>query len=196
MPPSKTRSFSWIILPSSILLLFLYTTTLLHPTTTTTTTTCNLFTGRWGFDPTRKPMYDHTCPFHRNSWNCIKNQRQNMGRINSWKWVPEKCGLSRVDPERFLGLMRNRNVGFVGDSLNENLLVSFLCILRLGDEGAKKWKKKGAWRGGYFSKYNVTVGYHRAVLLAKYKWQPKQPDSNESGLKGTYRVDVDIPADD
>ena len=92
-----------------------------------------------------------------------------MSLINAWKWLPHGCDLPRIDPLRFLGLMRNRNFGFVGDSLNENFLVSFLCTLRMADEGAKKWKKKGAWRGAYFPKFNVTVAYHRAVLLAKYE---------------------------
>lgn len=121
-----------------------------------------------------------------------------MGRINSWRWEPQDCVLNRVDPEKFLGMMRNKNIGLVGDSLNENFLVSFLCILRVADEGAKKWKRKGAWRGAYFPKFNVTVAYHRAVLLAKYqRWQPKDSVlSDRDGVKGTYRVDVDIPADE
>lgn len=92
-----------------------------------------------------------------------------MGRINSWKWVPEKCDLPRVDALEFLGLMRGKRIGFVGDSLNENFLVAFLCVLRGADLGAKKWKRKGAWKGGYFPRFNVTVAYHRAVLLAKYE---------------------------
>ncbi|CAH9074743.1 unnamed protein product [Cuscuta epithymum] len=121
-----------------------------------------------------------------------------MARINSWKWVPEGCDLPRIDPAGFLSRMRNRNIGFVGDSLNENFLVSFLCILRVGDEGARKWKRKGAWRGAYFPKFNVTIGYHRAVLLAKYGWKVKGVASfTEDGRKkGAHRVDVDIPADD
>lgn len=92
-----------------------------------------------------------------------------MARINSWKWLPHSCELDRVDPVGFLNLMRNKNIGFVGDSLNENFLVSFLCVLRVADDGTKKWKRKGAWRGAYFPKFNVTVAYHRAVLLAKYE---------------------------
>lgn len=92
-----------------------------------------------------------------------------MGLINSWKWVPDKCDLPRIDPAAFLSMTRNKNIGLIGDSLNENFIVSFLCILRAADSGAKKWKKKGAWRGGYFPKYNVTVAYHRAVLLAEYR---------------------------
>ncbi|XP_057515462.1 protein trichome birefringence-like 12 [Amaranthus tricolor] len=155
---------------------------------------CNLFKGHWVFDPNHKSLYDESCPFHRNAWNCLKNKREKMGTINSWKWEPENCSLNQIDPFRFLGIMRNKNIGFVGDSLNENFLVSFLCVLRVADIGAKKWKKKGSWRGAYFPKYNVTVAYHRAVLLVKYQWQPKQSD--QDGLKGIYRVDVDIPADD
>ncbi|XP_058069531.1 protein trichome birefringence-like 12 [Magnolia sinica] len=159
---------------------------------------CNLSQGRWIFDPHYRPTYGPDCPFHRNAWNCLRNQRDNMSRINSWRWVPHGCDSPRIDPAGFLESMRNRRIGFVGDSLNENFLVAMLCFLRAADGGAKKWKRKGAWRGGYFPKYNVTVAYHRAVLLAKYEWQPTKPSdlSGQDGLKGIYRVDVDIPADD
>ncbi|XP_050106912.1 protein trichome birefringence-like 12 isoform X2 [Malus sylvestris] len=204
-PKLLSPLFPWLIL-LTLFLLFLYSSLLpFHPPSPPTPPSnkfptlpsCNFFKGHWVQDPNRKPMYDETCPFHRNSWNCLRNKRDNMGIINSWKWVPQGCVLQRIDPARFLGRMRNRNIGFVGDSLNENFLVSFLCILRVADAGAKKWKRKGAWRGAYFPKFNVTVGYHRAVLLAKYEWQPKQTaGGDEDGLKGTYRVDVDIPAND
>lgn len=35
-----------------------------------------------------------------------------------------------------------------------------------------KWKRKRAWRGGYFPKFDVVVAYHRAVLLANYTYAP------------------------
>ncbi|XP_039056819.1 protein trichome birefringence-like 12 [Hibiscus syriacus] len=208
------NKLSYSIFPSiiflSLVFLFLYSTFLPLYTNDSSSlptknflplssySTCNLFDGHWVLNSTKaKPFYDGTCPFHRNAWNCLNNERDNMGIINSWEWVPKDCSLERIDPSRFLGLMRNRNIGFVGDSLNENFLVSFLCILRVADGGAKKWKRKGAWRGAYFPKYNVTVAYHRAVLLAKYKWEPKQSAvSAQDGLKGVYRVDVDIVADE
>ncbi|XP_038684406.1 protein trichome birefringence-like 12 isoform X1 [Tripterygium wilfordii] len=202
---SPCSLFPYLIILS---LIFLYQYSSLLPvhtpssssqsTKSSSSRSCNLFNGHWVLDPNSpKPFYDETCPFHRNAWNCLRNKRDNMGLINSWRWVPLDCHLPRIDPSQFLGLMRNRNIGFVGDSLNENFLVSFLCILRVADLGAKKWKKKGAWRGAYFPKFNVTVGYHRAVLLAKYKWQPTQPAvAVEDGLRGVYRVDVDVPADD
>ncbi|XP_042006061.1 protein trichome birefringence-like 12 [Salvia splendens] len=189
-----------LILPSCYLILFHSSFPLLLPQSKTPIsplTSCNLSDGRWLLDPSRNPAYDSACPFHRNAWNCLKNQRANMARINSWKWSPHACDLDRLDPVRFLNLMRDRSIGLVGDSLNENFLVALLCVLRLGDAGARKWKRRGAWRGAYFPKFNVTVAYHRAVLLARYEWQTKQPGfSGQDGVKGIYRVDVDIPADD
>lgn len=91
------------------------------------------------------------------------------------------------------------NIGFVGDSLNENLLVSLLCILASADPGARRWKKRKAWRGAYFPKYNVTVGYHRAVLLADYsEWKATDPSGQleKLGYQRGYRVNVDVPASD
>lgn len=173
-PKLLSPLFPWLIL-LTLLLLFLYSSLLSSSPTPHSKripplpSTCNFFKGHWVQDPNHIPMYDETCPFHRNAWNCLRNKRDDMGVINSWKWVPQDCVLPRIDPVRFLGLMRNRNIGFVGDSLNENFLVSFLCILRVADVGAKKWKRKGAWRGAYFPKFNVTVAYHRAVLLSKYE---------------------------
>ncbi|KAG6406727.1 hypothetical protein SASPL_134336 [Salvia splendens] len=223
-----------LILPFCFLILFHSSFPLLLPQSKTPIsplTSCNLSDGRWILDPTRKPTYDSACPFHRNAWNCLKNQRANF---NSWKWPPHASDLDRVDPVR-------------------------------------KWKRIGAWRGAYFPKFNVTVAYHRAVLLARYEvcdlgivmlcivgfgndrfqciievagiwklslclmvirleldaadrfeklswspqhtqtldcmklreketeyeWQTKQPGSSgQDGVKGIYRVDVDIPADD
>ncbi|KAM7251775.1 hypothetical protein ACFE04_023658 [Oxalis oulophora] len=195
----------------SLLFLYFYSSFLpfsSSPTTTTTTSLstsssseegeeqCDLFHGKWVYDETQKPLYDDTCPFQRNAWNCIRNKRENMEKINSWKWVPN-CGggLNRVDPVMLLGLMRNKNIGLIGDSLNENFLVAFLCVLRIADPNVKKWKRKGAWKGAYFPRFNVTVAYHRAVLLARHQFQPKMGRDIDSS-DGIYRVDVDIPADD
>ncbi|THU62418.1 hypothetical protein C4D60_Mb01t04950 [Musa balbisiana] len=160
----------------------------------------DLSAGRWARASPR-PLYDGSCPFHRNAWNCLRNGREGMDSINSWVWLPDRCGgqpIPRIDPAAFLGSMRGRKIGFVGDSLNENFLVALLCTLMSADGGAKKWKRKGAWRGGYFPKFDVVVAYHRAVLLAKYTWQPVDNSAHlgQDGVKGTYKVDIDVPADD
>lgn len=136
---------------------------------------CEPSRGRW--ERGRRPLrYNGSCPFHRNAWNCLRNGREGMEAINSWVWIPETCGSDAasppevgLDPAAFLSAMRGRRIGFVGDSLNENFVVSFLCTLWSADGGARKWKKKGAWRGGYFPHFDVTVAYHRAVLLSRYQ---------------------------
>ncbi|KAI3786266.1 hypothetical protein L1987_39827 [Smallanthus sonchifolius] len=57
-----------------------------------------------------------------------------MDLVNSWKWAPANWELNEIDPVEFMGVMRDRRIG---DSLNENFVVSSLCILRV----AKKWKR-------------------------------------------------------
>ncbi|KAI7728477.1 hypothetical protein M8C21_031708 [Ambrosia artemisiifolia] len=190
--PSRLLT-TWLII-STCTLIILYSKLIPYPKPSPPSPPrphCNLFAGKWIFDPDhrRRPIYNQTCPFHRNAWNCLRNERDNMEVINSWKWVPEDCKLNEIDPVEFMGVMRGKRIGFVGDSLNENFVVSLLCILRVVDTGAKKWKRKGAWRGAYFPKYDVTVAYHRAVLLAKYEWQSEGDEA-----QGVYRVDVDTPA--
>ncbi|KAK8913772.1 hypothetical protein KSP39_PZI023440 [Platanthera zijinensis] len=199
-----------LILFSTFPLLFPASRSPVPPPLTNTRLTCrgstaDLTNGFWirdsGQGNHRSLLYDASCPFHRNAWNCLRNARDNMEAINSWVWIPQGCGglpFPRIDPAAFVTAMRGRRIGFVGDSLNENFIVAFLCTLRSADPGARKWKRKGAWRGGYFPKFDLTVAYHRSVLLAKYKWQPVEQLGlpNKNVLKGFYKVDVDIPADD
>eukprot|EP00249_Psilotum_nudum_P014477 c24845_g1_i1 orf=89-1504(+) len=160
---------------------------------------CNYGEGTWVFDPSRMPLYSGNCPFQRNSWNCERNKRPGLDKLFQWKWVPKQCNLSVINPYSFLAATRNMKIGFIGDSLNENFLVSFLCILRTADKGAHGWKKKRSWRGAYFPKFNVTVGYHRAVLLAEsYELQPTRTEGHgkQRGLRKGVRVNVDVPASD
>jgi hypothetical protein len=61
-----------------------------------------------------------------------------------------------------------RRLGFIGDFLNKNFMVSLLCSFNIINAKASKWKRKRAWKGVHFPSYNVNVGYHRAVLLSKF----------------------------
>lgn len=135
--------------------------------------------GTWVLDKARKPLYSKDCPFHRTAWNCGRNGRPGAEKIGQWTWETNCSSMRRggigngivgmvMEPQAFLGAMRGMRVGFIGDSVNENLVVSLLCILSSVDGNARKWKKRGAGRGGFFPSVNLTVGYHRAVLLSKY----------------------------
>ncbi|KAK8939298.1 hypothetical protein KSP40_PGU002193 [Platanthera guangdongensis] len=143
-----------LILFSTFPLLFSASRSPVPPPLTNTRLTCrgsttDLTNGFWirdsGQENHRSPLYDASCPFHRNAWNCLCNARDNMEAINSWVWIPQGCGmlpLPRIDPAAFVTAMRGRRIGFVGDSLNENFIVAFLCTLRSADPGARKWKRK------------------------------------------------------
>ncbi|KAJ1685881.1 hypothetical protein LUZ63_017271 [Rhynchospora breviuscula] len=217
LPLSSRRRRSLFLLLALILILTLTLTSLLSSPrspssnlsslTSSSSPPCgclasDLTNGHWSNATTpRQPLYGATCPFHRNAWNCLRNGRAHMDAINSWSWVPDRCAgdpVPRIDPVRFLKAMRGKKIGFVGDSLNENFLTALLCVLWSGDETARKWKRKGAWRGGYFPKFDLIVGYHRAVLLANYTWMPveKLDQYPKDEIKGIYRVDVDVAADD
>eukprot|EP00250_Pteridium_aquilinum_P016843 c23318_g1_i1 orf=127-1407(-) len=160
---------------------------------------CDFAKGKWVFDSARQPVYGEACPFQRNAWNCGKNKRPGLEDMYKWRWAPHNCRLPTIEPAAFLSSIRNLNLGFVGDSLNENLLVSLLCILATADPGSHRWKKKKAWRGAYFPKYNVTVGYHRAVLLADYhEWKATNASEplEKLGFTRGFQVNVDLPASD
>ncbi|GKA20373.1 trichome birefringence-like protein 13, partial [Tanacetum coccineum] len=88
------------------------------------------------------------------------------------------------------------DTGFVGDSLNRNMLISLFCYLRCVSCELKKWRPAGSYRGFTFLKYKLTMAYHRTNLLARYgRWSAnsKGGELEALGYKEGYRVDVDIP---
>ncbi|KAF3771942.1 trichome birefringence-like 12 protein [Nymphaea thermarum] len=127
---------------------------------------CDYQRGRWVYDPNKLPMYGKDCPFHRNAWNCINNGREDVDSINSWRWLPWNCNLPCINPENFLNLMKDRRIGFIGDSLNENFLAALLCTLNVADRGAKKWKEQGL-EGRTFPQVQCDCGIPSCCLACK-----------------------------
>ncbi|WOL10428.1 protein trichome birefringence-like 13 [Canna indica] len=158
---------------------------------------CNYSDGAWVLDPDPiAPRYDHTCKEIFKGWNCIANQKTNGRDLLRWRWQPSHCGLARLDPLRFLRRFRNSNIGFVGDSLNRNMFVSLVCMLRSVSSEVRKWRPAGADRGFTFLDYNLTIVYHRTNLLVRYgSWSASDPGGalESLGYKQGYRVDVDVP---
>ncbi|GKC39283.1 trichome birefringence-like protein 12 [Tanacetum coccineum] len=79
-----------------------------------------------------------------------------MDQVNSWKWVLEKCELDEIDPFEFMSVMKVKNVGFVGDSLNENFVEMSTTTMKMGIFGIRigislvclaKWAEAGAYVG-------------------------------------------------
>ena len=96
---------------------------------------CDLYTGKWICD-LRGPLYSNSCPVIAEHQNCQGNSRPDRDYEN-WRWKPDHCELPRFSAKRFLTLMRNKTLVFVGDSLARNQMESMLCLLLQEDSSAK-----------------------------------------------------------
>ncbi|CAA3010259.1 trichome birefringence-like 23 [Olea europaea subsp. europaea] len=118
---------------------------------------CNLFIGDW-IPNQGGPLYtNETCSFIADHQNCMKNGRQDTGYLY-WRWNPRGCELPRLNPWRFLELMRNKSWAFIGDSISRNHVQSLLCILSTVEKAVEVDHDEGfKSRRWLFPSYNVSV---------------------------------------
>ncbi|KAG8099917.1 hypothetical protein GUJ93_ZPchr0013g34107 [Zizania palustris] len=159
---------------------------------------CDYADGEWTRDASAgsELRYDQTCREIFKGWNCLANGKRNGRELLRWRWKPAGCELPRLDPLRFLELHKNSSIGFVGDSLNRNMFVSLVCMLKGASGEVRKWRPAGADRGFTFLRYNLTLAYHRTNLLVRYgRWSasPNGGPLESLGYKKGYRIDVDVP---
>ncbi|KAL5988317.1 Protein trichome birefringence-like 13 [Asimina triloba] len=157
---------------------------------------CDYLDGIWVRDPTVRMRYDHTCKEIFKGWNCIASNKSNARDLIEWRWQPKECDLPPLDAVRFLQLFRDRNIGFIGDSLNRNMFVALVCALKRASGEVRKWRPVGADRGFTFLQYNLTVSYHRTNLLVRYgRWSASGDGGalESLGYREGFRVDVDVP---
>ncbi|KAL0908220.1 hypothetical protein M5K25_022700 [Dendrobium thyrsiflorum] len=89
---------------------------------------CDLYHGKWIYDPTG-PLYTNiTCPILTQSQNCQGNGRPDKDYEN-WRWKPDQCHIPRFDARKFLEMMKGKILAFIGDSVARNQMESMLCIL-------------------------------------------------------------------
>ncbi|KAL2937050.1 Protein trichome birefringence-like 2, partial [Bienertia sinuspersici] len=90
---------------------------------------CNIFDGRWVYNPNANPYYDsNTCPFIEEKMNCQNNGRPDF-QYQKWRWEPKDCDIPLFDGRDMLERLRNKRVILVGDSLNRNMWESLACLL-------------------------------------------------------------------
>lgn len=89
---------------------------------------CNLFVGDWVSDSSQ-PMYtNESCHVIEPHQNCMKNGKPDLGYLY-WRWTPKECELPKFNGNKFLSVMRNKAMAFVGDSISRNHVQSLLCML-------------------------------------------------------------------
>ncbi|KAI7751578.1 hypothetical protein M8C21_004144 [Ambrosia artemisiifolia] len=89
---------------------------------------CDLYHGKWVYDPAGPLYSNNSCPVLTQMQNCQGNGRPDKDYEN-YRWQPTKCNLPRFDPKKFLELMRGKTLAYVGDSVARNQMESMLCIL-------------------------------------------------------------------
>ncbi|CAN1237603.1 Protein trichome birefringence-like 25 [Linum grandiflorum] len=89
---------------------------------------CDLFAGEWVRDPSGPFYTNRSCHEIQDHQNCMRNGRPDSEYLY-WRWRPNGCDLRKFNPRKFLKLMRNKSMAFIGDSISRNHVQSLLCIL-------------------------------------------------------------------
>ncbi|KAK4418540.1 protein trichome birefringence-like 26 [Sesamum alatum] len=128
---------------------------------------CNIFIGEWVRDYDG-PMYTNsTCYTIEAPQNCMKNGRPDSDYVY-WRWKPTHCDLPKLDPNKFLKLMRDKSVAFIGDSIMRNHVQSLLCLLSQVEQAVEVYHdepyKNRRWS---FPSHRFTVSVVWSPFLTK-----------------------------
>ncbi|XP_019420515.1 PREDICTED: protein trichome birefringence-like 2 [Lupinus angustifolius] len=148
---------------------------------------CDIFDGNWVRDES-KPYYPlGSCPYIGRGFDCHLNGRPDSEYVK-WKWQPNGRDIPSLNATDFLERLRGQKLVFVGDSLNRNMWVSLLCILRQSIRDKKsifdisgkiEFKKKGfyAFR---FEDYNCSVDFVSSPFIVQ--------ESTFKGINGSFET--------
>ncbi|CAM0913542.1 unnamed protein product [Alopecurus aequalis] len=133
---------------------------------------CDYSDGQWVWAPGHARRYNGTACNVKASENCVRNGRPDTGYLD-WRWQPSAagCQLPAFDAAKFLDVVRNKHVAFVGDSMARNQAESLVCLLstsfpyRMVYQDPELWVRK-FWRWE-FPTHNVTVSVYWAPFLAR-----------------------------
>ncbi|KAF5741049.1 protein ALTERED XYLOGLUCAN 4 [Tripterygium wilfordii] len=129
---------------------------------------CDYTKGKWVYDRIG-PLYNGTtCGTIKEGQNCISHGRPDMGYLN-WRWKPKQCKLPRFDPHKFLQLLRDKHLAFVGDSMAWNQLESLLCMLATASTPNLVYTngQENKFRRWYFASHNINVSVYWSPFLVK-----------------------------
>ncbi|CAL9121152.1 unnamed protein product [Musa textilis] len=126
-----------------------------------------LFSGKWIQDASGPAFTNTSCSFISYPQDCLTNGRPDTGYLY-WRWKPYDCNLSPMDARKFLNIMRNKSLAFIGNSIFRNQMESLLCLLSKVEEALlvyhdEKFQSK-TW---YIPSHNITLGLIWAPFLIK-----------------------------
>lgn len=130
-------------------------------------TRCNIFDGIWVPDSSAPFYTNRTCHSIEEHQNCMENGRPDSDYVY-WRWTPRDCALPRFNPVKFLRMMKNKSMAFIGDSISRNHVQSLLCILTQVEKPTNVYHdeeyKSRTW---YFPSYEFTLSVVWSPFLLK-----------------------------
>lgn len=143
---------------------------------------CHYSNGKW-VPSELGPLYNGTsCGTIKDGQNCMSHGRPDLGYL-SWRWQPneEHCNVPRFDPVKFLDLMRNKHLAFVGDSVARNQLESLMCMLASVSSPSLVYSSgdDNKFRRWHFASWNVIVSVYWSPFLVKGIEKTEQENYNK-----------------
>ncbi|KAL8052585.1 hypothetical protein ABFX02_05G014500 [Erythranthe guttata] len=130
--------------------------------------TCDYSNGEW-VPHNQEPLYNGTtCDTIKQGQNCMVFGRPDKDYLH-WKWNPKNCKLPRFNPRKFLDLLKNKHVAFVGDSLARNQLESLLCMVSVSSKPDLFYTggDDNKFRKWHVSSHNITFSIYWSPFLVK-----------------------------
>ncbi|CAL4940412.1 unnamed protein product [Urochloa decumbens] len=148
---------------------------------------CDIFRGDWVPDSAAPYYTNSTCSVIHEHYDCMRYGKPDLGFVK-WRWQPDGCDLPRLDPWRFLDLMRGKSIAFVGDSLARNHKDSLICLLTRAAEPTPSWPNS-RHTVYYYGEYNFTVANFWAPYLVRHE----QIDEDGPAHTGLWNLYLDEP---
>ncbi|KAL6605788.1 hypothetical protein ACP70R_028126 [Stipagrostis hirtigluma subsp. patula] len=149
---------------------------------------CDIFRGEWVPDPDAPYYTNNTCSVIHEHYDCMRFGKPDLGFVN-WRWRPDGCELPRLDPTRFLAVMRGKSMAFVGDSLARNHMHSLICLLTRVAEPMASWPSSKHTVYRYGGEHNFTVANFWAPYLVRHE----QIDEDGPVHTGLWNLYLDEP---
>lgn len=152
--------------------------------TTPQSRTCDLYQGKWFYDPAGPLYTNNSCPQITQTQNCQGNGRPDK-EYEYYRWKPNDCDLPRFNARRFLELTRDKTIAFVGDSVSRNQMESLLCML--WQEEVPKNRGSRRMQRWQFRSTNTMV------IRIWSSWLTQIASPSENAPQGVTKVYLDIP---
>ncbi|MBA0687875.1 hypothetical protein Goari_005695, partial [Gossypium aridum] len=145
---------------------------------------CNIFEGKWVYDPKESPLYDSAmCPFLSETTSCRRNGRPDK-EYEKWRWEINECKIPRFNAKDMLERLRGKRVVIVGDSINHSQFESLACLLYSAIPGLSSFDARN--RVFRAESYNLVIQFHWAEFLVEVL-------VNKTDGKKTLKLDSLVP---